>query len=178
MQLGRSAQAGIDYLWALIRCCLARPAEEASEQLQDAELYTPALQLPGKIPCYDPSSMQLLGYAKAMTPTEVREVIAEAKEAAKVWRSSSFSQRRLLLKILLKYIIAHQQEICRVSARDSGKTPLEAVLGEVIVTAEKLSWLLKEGEAALQPSRRGAGVMVRRCCRLSFCFVLCCAVLS
>jgi hypothetical protein len=30
-----------------------------------------------------------------------------------VWRSSSFSQRRQLLKILLKYIIAHQQEICR-----------------------------------------------------------------
>jgi hypothetical protein len=30
-----------------------------------------------------------------------------------VWRSSSFSQRRRLLKILLKYIIAHQQEICR-----------------------------------------------------------------
>jgi hypothetical protein len=48
-----------------------------------------------------------------------------------------------------------------VSARDSGKTPLEAVLGEVIVTAEKLTWLISEGEAVLKPSRRGAGVMVR-----------------
>lgn len=49
----------------------------------------------------------------------------------------------------------------RVSARDSGKTPLEAVLGEIIVTAEKLTWLIREGEAVLKPSRRGAGVMVR-----------------
>jgi hypothetical protein len=38
---------------------------------------------------------------------------------------------------------------------------LEAVLGEIIVTAEKLQWLIKEGEAALKPSKRGAGVMVR-----------------
>lgn len=49
-----------------------------------------------------------------------------------------------------------------MSARDSGKTPLEAVLGEIVVTAEKLTWLLKEGQAALQPSRRRAGVMVGR----------------
>jgi hypothetical protein len=32
---------------------------------------------------------------------------------SQVWRSSTFGQRRQLLKILLKYIIAHQQEICR-----------------------------------------------------------------
>jgi hypothetical protein len=53
----------------------ARPAaDEAAEgQLQGAEQYTPTTQLPkDKIPCYDPSSMQFLGYAKAMSPAEVR----------------------------------------------------------------------------------------------------------
>jgi len=35
-----------------------------------------------------------------------------------VWRSSSFAQRRLLLKILLKYIINHQEQICRSVADD------------------------------------------------------------
>jgi hypothetical protein len=48
-----------------------------------------------------------------------------------------------------------------VSARDSGKTPLEAVLGEVVVTAEKLNWLIKNGEQVSKPCKRGAGVMVR-----------------
>lgn len=65
---------------------------------------------------------------------------------------------------------------CRVSARDSGKTPLEAVLGEIVVTAEKLTWLLKEGERTLQPSRRGAGVMVSPRC-LAGCWAVA-AVLS
>jgi len=53
-----------------------------------------------------------------------------------------------------------------VSARDSGKTPLEAVLGEIVVTAEKLTWLLNNGEKVLQPCKRGAGVMVRAGCRV------------
>jgi hypothetical protein len=30
-----------------------------------------------------------------------------------VWRHSTFTERRQLLKVLLKYIINHQQEICR-----------------------------------------------------------------
>lgn len=30
-----------------------------------------------------------------------------------VWRQSTFGQRRRLLQVLLKYIINHQQEICR-----------------------------------------------------------------
>jgi hypothetical protein len=51
--------------------------------------------------------------------------------------------------------------LLRVSARDSGKTPLEAVMGEIIVTAEKLRWLINEGEHVLKPQQRGAGVMVR-----------------
>jgi hypothetical protein len=48
----------------------------------------------------------------------------------------------------------------RVSSRDSGKTPLEAVLWEIVVTAEKLSWLIANGERVLAPCKRGAGTMV------------------
>lgn len=134
-------------------------ADESAEVLSK-ETYTPGTAAPkGQIPCYDPSTMQFLGYTKAMTPAEVREVVAQAKEASQVWRQSTFGQRRRLLQVLLKYIISHQQEICRVSSRDSGKTPLEAVLGEIVVTAEKLNWLIKNGEEVLKPCKRGAGVM-------------------
>lgn len=90
----------------------------------------------------------------------MREAVADARAASVEWRRSTFAQRRTLMRVLLKYIIAHQGDICRVSARDSGKTQLEAALGEIIVTAEKLRWLAAEGEAALRPERRSAGVMV------------------
>ena len=68
----------------------------------------------------------------------------------------------------------------RVSARDSGKPLLDAIVGEVVVTCEKIHWLCKEGEKHLRPERRSAGIMVRaryatRCAVLC-CAVLCCAV--
>ena len=49
----------------------------------------------------------------------------------------------------------------RVAARDSGKPMVDAAFGEVMVTCEKISWLLKEGERHLKPERRSAGAMVR-----------------
>lgn len=49
---------------------------------------------------------------------------------------------------------------CRVSARDSGKVMLDAVLGEVIVTCEKLHWLIHEAEQHLKPEKRASGVLV------------------
>ena len=106
------------------------------------------------------------------------------------WRESPFQQRRLLLRTLLKYIIQHQNAICRcacvpgcaaphniceflqasrrcnclpccrVAARDSGKPMVDAAFGEVMVTCEKIAWLLRHGERWLRPERRSPGVMV------------------
>ena len=64
----------------------------------------------------------------------------------------------------------------RVSARDSGKPLLDAIVGEVVVTCEKIHWLCKEGEKHLRPERRSAGIMVRAR-YATRCAVLCCAVL-
>lgn len=46
-------------------------ADETAEVLHNGT-YTPGAAAPkGQIPCYDPSTMQFLGHAKAMTPAEV-----------------------------------------------------------------------------------------------------------
>lgn len=47
----------------------------------------------------------------------------------------------------------------RVAARDSGKAMLDAILGEVIVTCEKIHWLCGEGEKWLRPEKRSPGIM-------------------
>ena len=51
-------------------------ADEAAEE-PTGEAYKPTGKAPpkGKIACYDPSTMRLLGYAKAMTPAEVGGVL-------------------------------------------------------------------------------------------------------
>ena len=43
---------------------------------------------------------------------------------------------------------------------DSGKTKIDACLGEILVTVEKLQWTIKHGEAALAPSRRSTNLLM------------------
>lgn len=48
---------------------------------------------------------------------QVRELVSRAKTASEQWRGSPYSQRRLLLKVILKFIVENQEEICRCLLR-------------------------------------------------------------
>ena len=114
-----------------------------------------------RIPCYDPGTLDMLGPdMHAMSAAEVRERIERARVAQKVWAKSGWKQRRLLLKIIQRFILENQDTICEVSARDSGKPLVDAAFGEILVTLEKIKWLLREGEHWLKPEKRSAGLMM------------------
>ncbi|KAG6764072.1 hypothetical protein POTOM_031529 [Populus tomentosa] len=74
--------------------------------------------------------------------------------------------------IFMKPLVIHQELICdaallvkdwscailiRVSSRDTGKTMVDASLGEIMTTCEKITWLLSEGEKWLKPEYRCSG---------------------
>ena len=59
-----------------------------------------------------------------------------------------------LIGIYHRYILDNQETIARVACLDSGKTMIDASLGEILVTVEKLKWTIQHGENALQPERR------------------------
>jgi acyl-CoA reductase-like NAD-dependent aldehyde dehydrogenase len=54
----------------------------------------------------------------------------------------------------------NQEDICRVACLDSGKTMIDATLGEILVTVEKLRWTILHGEEALKPSRRPTNLLM------------------
>lgn len=58
------------------------------------------------------------------------------------------------------FIVQHQEDICKVACLDSGKTMIDASLGEILVTVEKLSWTIKHGEKFLRPSHRGTNLLM------------------
>ncbi|KAI3911758.1 hypothetical protein MKX01_029519 [Papaver californicum] len=92
-----------------------------------------------------------------LIPPNVKEHVADARKAQKAWAKSTFKQRPQFLRILLKYIIEHQELICQTSSRDTGKTMVDASLGEIMTTCEKITWLLAEGEKWLKPEYRLSG---------------------
>ncbi|GBG29052.1 Aldehyde dehydrogenase 22A1 [Hondaea fermentalgiana] len=110
---------------------------------------------PGKLQCYDPATMQHLGEVEMMTRERVFEIVDKAHVAQREWAKTTFGQRRALLRALLDYYVHNIDDIVRVCVRDTGKTRLCAVLGEITPTCEKLRWMIAEGEKILATEYRG-----------------------
>ncbi|KAI4092409.1 MAG: hypothetical protein LQ344_003474 [Seirophora lacunosa] len=130
--------------------------EQAKPGWSGRVLEEPAIKIPGSsvIQCYDPATGQLLGNVNPTTPDGIDRAVARAAEAQQEWAKTTFTQRRKVLRTMLKFILDNQENIATVACLDSGKTKVDAMLGEILVTVEKLQWTIKHGEKALQPERR------------------------
>lgn len=109
---------------------------------------------PNFIQSYCPATGQSLGSFQSKTETDIDDMIAKAEIAQQSFADSSFSRRLRILISLKEYILQNQSMIARIACRDSGKTMLDASMGEILVTLEKLSWIIKYGPSTLAPSKR------------------------
>ncbi|XDT40099.1 Aldehyde dehydrogenases cysteine active site [Nakaseomyces glabratus] len=109
---------------------------------------------PRHIQSYCPATGQYLGEFKSMTADEIDELVGNANAAQMKWAESSIAKRLEVLATLQKFILENQDLIAKVACRDSGKTMLDASMGEILVTLEKIQWILKHGPSTLEPSRR------------------------
>ena len=132
------------------------PPAQTQPGWQGKTLENPVIKTPGStaIQCYAPATGQLLGLINPTTPDGIDRVIAKAADAQRRWSETSFRQRRRVLRTLLKFVLNNQETIARTACLDSGKTRVDAVFGEILVTAEKLKWTIDHGEGALKPQQR------------------------
>lgn len=130
----------------------------SGEPCEDMSLLDPSD--PSMLQCFDPSTRQKLGTVANMSASEVHDILAKAQIAQHEWRKTTFAQRRLVLRTIQKYVCHHVDDICRVSARDSGKPKVDAVLGEILTTCEKIRTICHHGEQWLRPDYRPVGPMM------------------
>ena len=76
------------------------------------------------------------------------------------WKTTTYAQRRQVLRTIQKYITSNVEIICRVSARETGKPKIDAALGEVLTTCEKIRTICEYGELWLNPEYRPTGPMM------------------
>lgn len=122
--------------------------------------YTAQVSGTSAIQCYAPATGRSLGFINPATPAAIDRAIDAAETAQKTWANTSFRERRKVLRSMLQYVLDNQEEICRVACKDSGKTMVDAQLGEIMVTVEKLQWTIAHGEKALAPSRRPTNLLM------------------
>ena len=132
---------------------------EAKPHWKGKRLHSPHISVriaedKASIQSYCPATTQYLGTFPCTTREQMNAQISAAAAAQKLWARLSFTLRKQLLRTLAQFILDNQQDVARVACRDSGKTKLDASMGEIMVTLEKINWTLANGERALRPSTR------------------------
>jgi acyl-CoA reductase-like NAD-dependent aldehyde dehydrogenase len=133
---------------------------EQSQVLWKPDIDIPQVSGSSLIQCYAPATGQSLGRINPSTADGIDRAIAKAKDAQVKWAETSFYQRRRVLKTMLKFILENQEMIARVACLDSGKTMVDASLGEILVTVEKLRWTIRHGEEGLKSEKRDTSFLM------------------
>lgn len=135
--------------------------DDQSESFGDADVRPQLVSDAGgnTLQAINPATGVTLGFVPTDDANSVHDAVARAREAQKIWLGSTFEERRAVLRVIMRYVLYEQKVLCEVCRRDTGKTLLDAALGEIIPTLEKLRWVIAEGEAALTGDRRTVGPM-------------------
>ncbi|MEM1413522.1 MAG: aldehyde dehydrogenase family protein [Myxococcota bacterium] len=120
------------------------------------------------IPAIDPATQEPLGDAPVMDAEAVRAAVERARVAQLAWGRTSFKQRRAVMRTLMDLTLERHEAICRAAVRDSGKTMVDAALGEVFPVLEKLRYLIAHGEKDLTPETRRSGILAQKGARVEF----------
>jgi acyl-CoA reductase-like NAD-dependent aldehyde dehydrogenase len=112
------------------------------------------------IQCYAPATGESLGRINPSTTDSIDGAIAKAAEAQTQWAQTTFAERRRVLKTMLRFVLESQETIARVACLDSGKTMVDASLGEILVTVEKLRWVIAYGEESLRSESRPGNLLM------------------
>jgi acyl-CoA reductase-like NAD-dependent aldehyde dehydrogenase len=167
-----AAITGLVTIWVVYRLLRSDPDKPVNFSVPAPEQCAPdwagkALENPSirvssstAIQCYAPATGYFLGLVNPTTPDGIDRIISTAEAAQARWRETTFVQRRRVLKTLLKFVLDNQETIARVACLDSGKTRIDAIFGELLVTAEKLQWTIDHGEKALKSERRPTNRMM------------------
>ncbi len=119
------------------------------------------------IRCTDPATGELLGEVPVMDGAEVQARLERARAAQLAWRETSFDQRRRVVRRILDHVLEHSDELCRMIARDAGKT-LENAAVELWPVCEAMRWNLAHAEKALRPQKVSSGLLVHKSARVEY----------
>jgi len=123
---------------------------------------------PATIAAHDPATLEPLGDFPVMDAAEVGAAVARARAAPPAWASTSFRERRAVMRTLTELVLERHEAICEAAVRDSGKTMVDAALGEVFPVLEKLRYVVAHGERDLRPERRASGILAHKGARVEY----------
>ena len=98
-----------------------------------------------------PATGLALGQVQVTNPDKARRIIADAREAAKIWARSDFKQRKRVLRRANDYIHEHFDDIAWLISDENGKPRVEAVTAEITPAMYAIKYYADNAQRILSP---------------------------
>jgi succinate-semialdehyde dehydrogenase/glutarate-semialdehyde dehydrogenase len=114
------------------------------------------------IESYAPVSGERLGEVAVMDPGEVQSIVDRARTAQRAWAALSFEARAARLRVFRDAIVDRAEEVADLLSRETGKPRHEALLHEVMVVADLITYFSKAASKILAPRPRALHLFKHR----------------
>lgn len=112
---------------------------------------------PREIISYDPATGEEIGRAPMSSPEEVKEAVAQARQAQPAWANLTFKQRGRVILQARELMLAERDEIATLVSRETGKPTAEAVSMEIVPTLDAMHYFAHATENLLRPQKIDIG---------------------
>lgn len=112
---------------------------------------------PAEIVSYDPATGEEIGRAPMSSAEDVRQAVAQARQAQPAWASLSFKQRGRVILKARELMLAERDEIATLVSRETGKPVAEAVSMEIVPTLDAMHYFAHATENLLRPQKIDIG---------------------
>jgi acyl-CoA reductase-like NAD-dependent aldehyde dehydrogenase len=110
----------------------------------------------------DPRTGKVLARVPDHSPTDVAAAVLVARDNLTAWSALSFDERAAHLLAVRDLMLDRAEDIVDVICSETGKLPTEAVLTELVATAELIDHYAKHGAKLLAPEKVRPGTMVHK----------------
>ena len=111
------------------------------------------IENPEEFLIYNPATNQEVGRQRLMNREDVEAAVANARKQFPVWSSTTFEERRRILKKAASVLSENADQYAAVIAGETGKTKLDAMMADIFSFLDLLSYYRKNAEKFLKPVR-------------------------
>jgi acyl-CoA reductase-like NAD-dependent aldehyde dehydrogenase len=107
----------------------------------------------------NPATLEHVGDVPLGTEADVKQAIARAREASKVWSTIPVEERVRHLRKVIEAIVGRTDEIVETVCRETGKTRVEALTADVVTVCDLAEYYVKNTQRVLAPQAADTGLL-------------------
>src|SRR5687768_6304984 len=107
---------------------------------------------------HNPATGEEVGRVRISTPEDVKAAVERSREVFRMWKTTSFAERKRLVMWARDVILAEMDEIAHLISAESGKPFGEAIAMEIAPVLDLMQWVARGAKKMLRPRPVDIGI--------------------